>query len=107
MTLIHEVSYPFNADYYCWVSQNLGWVGVGYYSYLYARCFAATIWQESFVENPLSFTTGSALRSKFLQHGGAKDPADLLKDFVGDGVLRYCGGGIVPNTSSLCKEMNM
>ncbi|XXG75946.1 hypothetical protein AAC387_Pa08g0408 [Persea americana] len=81
--------------------------GAGYYSYLYARCFAATIWQESFVENPLSFTTGSALRSKFLQHGGAKDPADLLKDFVGDGVLRYCGGGIVPNTSSLCKEMNM
>lgn len=59
------------------------------------------------METPLSLTTGSALRSKFLQHGGAKDPSDLLKDFVGDGVLRYCDGGIVPNISSLCKEMNM
>ncbi|KAG9452439.1 hypothetical protein H6P81_005343 [Aristolochia fimbriata] len=81
--------------------------GGGYYSYLYARCFAATIWQQVCLEEPLSSTTGSALRTEFLQHGGAKDAVQLLKDVAGEDVLRYHGQGIVPNISSLCKEMNI
>ncbi|XP_077235756.1 zincin-like metalloproteases family protein isoform X2 [Tasmannia lanceolata] len=81
--------------------------GAGYYSYLYAKCFAATIWQEVCLEDPLSLATGSALRNKFLRHGGAKDPSLLLKDFVGDHILRSRDGGVVPNISSLCKEMNL
>ncbi|KAJ4956022.1 hypothetical protein NE237_012805 [Protea cynaroides] len=81
--------------------------GAGYYSYLYAKCFAASIWKEVCMEDPLSMDAGSALRSKFLQHGGAKDPSELLKDLVGHDVLRYCNGGIVPNISNLCEEMKL
>ncbi|PKA60678.1 mitochondrial intermediate peptidase [Apostasia shenzhenica] len=79
--------------------------GAGYYSYLYARCFAATIWEKICNEDPLSLSTGTAIRSKFLQHGGAKDPSRLLTDFAGHGILRAHHGGLVPDISCLCKEM--
>ncbi|KAM0899805.1 hypothetical protein ACQ4PT_021044 [Festuca glaucescens] len=81
--------------------------GAGYYSYLYARCFATTIWHEVCQDNPLSRSTGSALRDKFLRYGGAKDPSALLKDFVGDSVIRNSGGGIIPDISSLRKEVGL
>ena len=80
---------------------------VGYYSYLYAKCFAATIWQKLCQEDPLSLATGTALRTKFLEHGGAKDPADLLTDLVGDGILQSRDGGIVPDFTSLCDELKL
>ncbi|CBI24550.3 unnamed protein product, partial [Vitis vinifera] len=81
--------------------------GAGYYSYLYAKCFAATIWQKLCQEDPLSLATGTALRTKFLEHGGAKDPADLLTDLVGDGILQSRDGGIVPDLTSLCDELKL
>ena len=77
----------------------------GYYSYLYARCFATTIWHEVCHDDPLSRSTGSVLRDKFLRYGGAKDPSALLKDFVGDSVIRNSGDGIIPDISSLRKEV--
>lgn len=80
---------------------------IGYYSYLYAKCFAATIWQKMFQDDPLSPATGSAFRRRLLQHGGAKDPAFLLKDLVGDGIIRYRDKGIVPDTTSLYCEMGL
>ncbi|KAL6131881.1 hypothetical protein ACLB2K_070254 [Fragaria x ananassa] len=79
--------------------------GAGYYSYLYAKCFAATIWQKLCQEDPLSLTTGTALRTRFLQHGGAKEPDDLLNGLVGDGILRDCNGGYVPDITYLCNEI--
>nr|XP_033515993.1 mitochondrial intermediate peptidase, mitochondrial isoform X2 [Nicotiana tomentosiformis] len=81
--------------------------GAGYYSYLYAKCFATTIWQRICQEDPLSLDTGLALRTKFLQHGGAKDPADILNDLVGSGIVRNCSGGIIPDITSLCEEMEL
>ncbi|XP_020261716.1 probable mitochondrial intermediate peptidase, mitochondrial isoform X2 [Asparagus officinalis] len=81
--------------------------GAGYYSYLYAKCFSETIWQEICSEDPFSMSTGTAIRTKFLQHGGAKDPVQLLQDFVGSGVVRSSNGGIVPDISSLCKGMGL
>ncbi|CAN4085235.1 unnamed protein product [Withania somnifera] len=81
--------------------------GAGYYSYLYAKCFATSIWQRICQEDPLSLDTGSALRTKFLQHGGAKDPADILNDLVGSGIIRSCNGGIIPDITSLCEEMGL
>ncbi|PON56238.1 Peptidase M3A/M3B [Parasponia andersonii] len=81
--------------------------GAGYYSYLYAKCFAASIWKKLCKEDPLSLSTGVALRKEFLQHGGAREPADILNGLVGDGVLRYCNGGIVPDITSLCDEMKL
>ncbi|CAM9000890.1 unnamed protein product [Rhodiola kirilowii] len=81
--------------------------GAGYYSYLYAKCFAATIWEKICREDPLSLTTGAALRTKFLQHGGARDPPGLLLDLVGDGIIKHRSGGIIPDITSLCKEMSI
>ncbi|XP_022637261.1 mitochondrial intermediate peptidase, mitochondrial isoform X2 [Vigna radiata var. radiata] len=81
--------------------------GAGYYSYLYAKCFAATIWKKLCEEDPLSSTTGFALRTKFLQHGGAREPDALLNDLMGDGIYRYHDGGIVPDISCLCDEMKL
>ncbi|KAK8963084.1 hypothetical protein KSP40_PGU010344 [Platanthera guangdongensis] len=81
--------------------------GAGYYSYLYAKCFAATIWEKVCHDDPLSLRTGTVIRTKLLRHGGAKDPANLLRNFVGDGILRSHNGGIVPDTSSLCREMGL
>uniref|UniRef100_A0A0D9WTE8 Peptidase M3A/M3B catalytic domain-containing protein n=1 Tax=Leersia perrieri TaxID=77586 RepID=A0A0D9WTE8_9ORYZ len=81
--------------------------GAGYYSYLYARCFATTIWQEVCQDDPLSRSTGSALRDKFLRYGGAKDPSALLKDFVDASIIRNSGGGVIPDISSLCKEVGL
>ncbi|KAL6541754.1 Mitochondrial intermediate peptidase [Orobanche gracilis] len=73
----------------------------GYYSYLYAKCFSAAIWKNIFEEDPLSPSAGSALRSKLLQHGGAKDPTVILNDLVGNCVIRSPNGGIIPDITSL------
>ncbi|TYI53485.1 hypothetical protein E1A91_D11G007400v1 [Gossypium mustelinum] len=81
--------------------------GAGYYSYLYAKCFAATIWKKLCQEDPLSPTTGTLLRTKLLQYGGAKEPADLLTDLVGDGIVRYHNGGIVPDVTSCLEELKL
>ncbi|WRX17353.1 Peptidase M3A/M3B catalytic domain - like 3 [Theobroma cacao] len=81
--------------------------GAGYYSYLYAKCFAATIWKKLCEEDPLSLATGTALRAKLLQHGGAKEPTDLLTDLVGDGIIRCRNGGIVPDISSYLEEVKL
>lgn len=81
--------------------------GAGYYSYLYARCFASTIWQQVCQEDPLSPTVGAAIRSKLLLHGGAKDPANLLRDFVGDNILECFDEGVAPNITSLQEELGL
>ena len=47
------------------------------------------------------------LRTKLLQHGGAKEPTDLLADLVGDGIVRYQNGGIVPDITSCLEEMKL
>lgn len=86
---------------------HLLYYGAGYYSYLYAKCFASTIWERVCKDDPLSLETGSAIRTKLLQHGGAKDPAQLLNHLAGHGILRYQNGGIVPDITSLCNEMNL
>ncbi|PWA48558.1 zincin-like metalloprotease [Artemisia annua] len=86
---------------------HLLYYGAGYYSYLYAKCFASTIWERICKDDPLSLETGTAIRKKFLQHGGAKDPAQLLNDLAGDGITRYQNGGIVPDITSLCNELNL
>ncbi|GMH08798.1 hypothetical protein Nepgr_010638 [Nepenthes gracilis] len=81
--------------------------GAGYYSYLYAKCFAATIWKKLCEEDPLSPATGAALRTKFLQHGGAMEPVDLLNNLVGKGIVRHCNGGVIPDITALCEEMKL
>lgn len=90
---------------------HLLYYGAGYYSYLYAKCFASTIWERVCKEDPLSLETGTVIRTKLLQHGGAKEPAQLLNHLAGDGITRLVlvnqRGGIVPDITSLCNEMNL
>ncbi|KAJ6294520.1 hypothetical protein OIU76_022571 [Salix suchowensis] len=81
--------------------------GAGYYSYLYAKCFAATIWKKLCQEDPLSLTAGTALRTKLLQHGGSKEPAELLNDLVGEGILKHCDGGIIPDITCFLEESRL
>ncbi|ETO70753.1 hypothetical protein, variant [Phytophthora nicotianae P1976] len=59
--------------------------GAGYYSYLYARVFAADIWHTNFLgsQGPLNREAGDKLYQKLMGHGGAKDPNDLLVDMLG------------------------
>ncbi|KAE9212451.1 Mitochondrial intermediate peptidase [Phytophthora fragariae] len=59
--------------------------GAGYYSYLYARVFAADIWHTNFVghEGPLNREAGEKLYQNLMVHGGAKDPNALLVDMLG------------------------
>lgn len=105
---VHE---PYLANNTCslagWINNSFPPFCAGYYSYLYAKCFAATIWKKLCQEDPLSPSAGFALRSNFLQHGGAKEPTVLLYDLVGDGIYRHYDGGIIPDISSLCDEMKL
>ncbi|KAH9319269.1 hypothetical protein KI387_021038, partial [Taxus chinensis] len=82
--------------------------GAGYYSYLYAKCFAASLWQKVCREDPLSLETGSILRNDFIKYGGAKDPSILLRDCLGERVLKSCpSGGVMPNKDDLLQELNL
>ncbi|KAJ0897703.1 hypothetical protein HanRHA438_Chr08g0348581 [Helianthus annuus] len=36
-----------------------------------------------------------------------KDPAQLLNDLAGDGITKYQNGGIIPDVTSLCRELNL
>ncbi|KAF3511762.1 hypothetical protein F2Q69_00001353 [Brassica cretica] len=81
--------------------------GAGYYSYIYAKCFASTIWQSVCEEDPLSLSTGTLLREKFFKHGGAKDPGELLKDLAGKEIISVHGEGIVPATTCLLNELKL
>ncbi|CAN7115173.1 hypothetical protein BRARA_C01472 [Brassica rapa] len=81
--------------------------GAGYYSYIYAKCFASTIWQSVCEEDPLSLSTGTLLREKFFKHGGAKDPGELLKDLAGKEIISVHGEGIVPATTCVLNELKL
>lgn len=80
--------------------------GAGYYSYLFARCFAATIWHKVCMGDPLSLETGEILRTSLLQHGGGKDPALMIKECAGEEALVSCSnGGVKPTIVSLFSEL--
>ncbi|KAF0689112.1 Aste57867_19384 [Aphanomyces stellatus] len=57
--------------------------GAGYYSYLYARVFAADIWEECFAADPWNPKAGAAVYEGMLRHGGAKEPMAMLRDILG------------------------
>ena len=45
--------------------------------------FAAHIWQALFAREPLSRAAGEKLRRCMLARGGARAPADMLRDVLG------------------------
>lgn len=74
---------------------------------MYAKCLAATIWKNVCEEDPLSLETGAALRTRFLQHGGAVEPVELLNDLIGSDSIRYSNGGVIPDIRALSEEMKL
>lgn len=52
----------------------------GYYTYLYARQWAAQIWCNRFQDNPLSRDSGMYLWHNMLRFGASKDKLTMLKD---------------------------
>ncbi|KAG6546992.1 hypothetical protein Mapa_011608 [Marchantia paleacea] len=82
--------------------------GAGYYSYLYARCFAASIWHQHCQEDPLNLETGEKLRRGLLQFGGAKDPAQMLQKLLGDDALVATpSGGVSPAPHHMLAELGL
>ncbi|OQR95881.1 mitochondrial intermediate peptidase [Thraustotheca clavata] len=57
--------------------------GAGYYSYLYARVFAAEIWRACLSSNPWNADSGRLVYEELLQHGGAKEPMTMLTSVIG------------------------
>jgi AraC-like DNA-binding protein len=53
--------------------------GAGFYSYLFAAVISAALWQRLFAGDPFCARGGELLRRELLAHGGAKDPAALLR----------------------------
>jgi len=68
-----------------WISRFSHFVnyGAAYYSYTYARAFAADIWHTCFREDPLNRKAGQKLRESIFQHGGSKDPHVMLEEMLG------------------------
>lgn len=81
--------------------------GAGYYSYLYARCFAASIWHSHCLNDPLSTTTGDKLRRGFLMHGGAKDPSIMMQEFLGQESVVCSSSGVRPCTDQLLADLGL
>lgn len=77
----------------------------GYYSYVYAKNFAAHIWAEYLERDPLSKDAGVALRQKILGFGGAKEPSAVLESALG--LPRNGAGGMQPDPSFLLRDMGM
>lgn len=57
--------------------------GGGYYSYLFAKMYAAQIWDKQFAFEPLSRKSGLYLWNNMLQFGAAKDKKIMLNDLAG------------------------
>eukprot|EP01035_Chromulina_nebulosa_P019276 gene19276-25133_t len=60
--------------------------GGSYFSYLFARMYAAQIWHKRFKDNPLSKENGYLLRDQMLRYGGSKPSIEVLNELA-DGEL--------------------
>eukprot|EP01034_Spumella_vulgaris_P025754 gene25754-32243_t len=57
--------------------------GGGYYSYLFAKMYAAQIWRKRFAADPLSRSAGDMLWHHMLIFGSGRDPKEMLHDLAG------------------------
>ena len=57
--------------------------GGGYYSYLFARMYAAQIWECVFARDPLSREAGTRYWKEFLAYGASKEPKEILAKIAG------------------------
>ena len=69
----------------CWPARfgHLATYGAAYYSYTYARAFAADLWHTCFEADPLDARVGRRYRQEVLRFGGSKDPKLMLREMLG------------------------
>jgi len=77
-----------------------------YYSYPYAKCVAADLWEKFFAGDPLAPGAGEALREGMLRHGGAREPRRILRDMLGDGSIVTDPVGAAPDPTSMLADLN-
>lgn len=67
-----------DADWELRFGHTVGYAST-YYSYVYARCVAATVWGRFFEGDALARGAGESLRDGLLRHGGAVEPVEMLR----------------------------
>ncbi|KAK9868504.1 hypothetical protein WJX84_007289 [Apatococcus fuscideae] len=77
-----------------------------YYSYLYAECLAATIWQQLFQADPFDQDAGDHLRHTLLESGGAKHPLQIMLSVLGSEGLSPFSNGWGPTANALQARLN-
>ncbi|KAG9127991.1 Mitochondrial intermediate peptidase [Ceratobasidium sp. 392] len=65
--------------------------GASYYSYLFDRAIASRVWKELFARDPLNREMGERYKREVLQHGGGKDPWQMLAALFDDPELAEGG----------------
>ncbi|GAB4822253.1 hypothetical protein N2152v2_009299 [Parachlorella kessleri] len=81
--------------------------GASYYSYLYAQCLSANIWQQHFAADPLSRAAGEALRHKLLAPGGAQDAHAMVEGLLGPSMMHEQHGGWYPDAHSMLEQQGL
>ena len=62
--------------------RHLAHYGAGYYTYLWARSLSSRVWRRCFADDPLG-GAGERWCSTVLQHGGSREPRELLGEMLG------------------------
>jgi len=62
--------------------RHLAHYGAGYYTYLWARSVSSRVWRRCFADDPLG-GAGERWCSTVLQHGGSREPRELLGEMLG------------------------
>ena len=86
--------------------------GATYYSYLYAQCISASIWETHLTPSPTARAGGDALRERLLAPGGAREARELVGGlFAGtaaaSGTLVGEGGGLYPTPGALLRQQGL
>ena len=88
--------------------------GATYYSYLYAQCLAASLWERRLAPDPCGQGAGELLRRGLLEPGGAKEAARYVSDLfaeepgAGAGVMTAAeGGGQYPDPGALLRQLGL
>jgi len=76
-----------------------------YYSYVYARLIAASIWEKHFANGALEPGAGRRLTECLFKFGGAVAPETLVRDLLGPTSLVDVAGGIAPDNAAALREL--
>ena len=76
-----------------------------YYSYVYARLVAASVWETHFAGGALEPGAGRRLTEGVLRRGGAVAPEVLVRDLLGRDALLDVAGGIAPDNRAALREL--